>query len=391
LSSAEELIARAEQILGVWEEILNRRLTVVSAIRADTWLRLMVTLAVGPRKSGEIMAGLMSGQENPTFVLNQELWDLSRLAREDPYVFSAVRELSPERLETTVKGRLFLQSFRQFLEKYGHREGSCWYLTAPTWRHDPKQVRRLLTSMVEADERTGSPEMVRNRRRADVMFVEKRLRLVPGLSYLFRWLLSRLCALHEFRENTHFELTRPLACLQDIFAECALRLKEKELLELEEDIGYLTYEEVRSWLTDNPPPPEQAWDLIDRRRATYRVVNARWQEERFGSILQADELKGIAASPGVARGKVGIIRGEHEFGTLQAQEIMVIPYTNPAWTPLFATAAAVVTETGGVSSHAAIVAREYGIPAVMAVPGATRVLKDGQDVLVDGNRGIVCR
>jgi len=76
---------------------------------------------------------------------------------------------------------------------------------------------------------------------------------------------------------------------------------------------------------------------------------------------------------------------------LQAGEVLVSPYTNPAWTPLFATAAAVVTETGGVSSDAAIVARRYGIPAVMAVAGATRLLKDGQEVVVDGNRGAVCR
>jgi len=69
---------------------------------------------------------------------------------------------------------------------------------------------------------------------------------------------------------------------------------------------------------------------------------------------------------------------------------LICPYTNPAWTPLFTSAAAVVTETGGAASHAAIVAREYGIPAVMAVRGATRILEDGQAVLVDGNRGIVC-
>jgi pyruvate,water dikinase len=70
---------------------------------------------------------------------------------------------------------------------------------------------------------------------------------------------------------------------------------------------------------------------------------------------------------------------------------MVSSYTNPAWTPLFTTPCAVITETGGVSSHAAIVAREYGIPAVMGVPAATRILKNGQEVLVDGNRDMVYR
>ena len=69
--------------------------------------------------------------------------------------------------------------------------------------------------------------------------------------------------------------------------------------------------------------------------------------------------------------------------------MLVCPYTNPAWTPLFATAKAVVTETGGLASHAAIVAREYGIPAVMAIPGITHTLNDNQEVQVDGNRGTI--
>ena len=120
-----------------------------------------------------------------------------------------------------------------------------------------------------------------------------------------------------------------------------------------------------------------------------RLVNANWQMEMAGVAAQGEILKGIAASPGSVRGKVRIIRGEHEFGRLQAGEVLVCQYTNPSWTPLFATAAAVVTETGGMASHAAIVAREYGIPAVMGIPGVTRTLQNAQDIQVDGYRGVV--
>jgi pyruvate,water dikinase len=86
---------------------------------------------------------------------------------------------------------------------------------------------------------------------------------------------------------------------------------------------------------------------------------------------------------------VRIVREAHEFWTLQAGEVLVAPYTTPAWTPLFALARAVVVDAGGVASHAAIVAREYGIPAVMGTGRATRVLCTGQHVLVDGTRGRV--
>ena len=88
-------------------------------------------------------------------------------------------------------------------------------------------------------------------------------------------------------------------------------------------------------------------------------------------------------------GPVRVVGGPAEFGTLRAGEVLVCPYTNPAWTPLFQRAIAVVVDSGGSGSHAAIVAREYGIPAVMATGTATTVLADGQVVTVDGDVGLV--
>lgn len=103
----------------------------------------------------------------------------------------------------------------------------------------------------------------------------------------------------------------------------------------------------------------------------------------------ASDVHGAAASPGKATGRVRVIASEREFWKLQQGEVLVSRYTNPAWTPLFALAAAVVVDAGGMASHAAIVAREYGIPAVMGAGNATRLLRDGQRVLVDGDRGRV--
>ena len=97
----------------------------------------------------------------------------------------------------------------------------------------------------------------------------------------------------------------------------------------------------------------------------------------------------MPGSPGVAVGPVRIIRDPAEFSTLQRGDVLVAPYTNPAWTPMFQLAAAVVVDTGGSAAHAAIVAREYGIPAVMGTGDATTVLTDRHTVRVDGDRGIV--
>jgi pyruvate,water dikinase len=100
-------------------------------------------------------------------------------------------------------------------------------------------------------------------------------------------------------------------------------------------------------------------------------------------------LHGAPGSPGTAEGPVRIIHDGSEFGKLAKGDVLVAPFTNPAWTPLFQRAAAVVVDSGSSVSHAAIVAREYGIPAVMATREGTRKLTDGMRVRVDGGRGLV--
>ncbi|MGH2353578.1 MAG: PEP-utilizing enzyme, partial [Chloroflexota bacterium] len=100
-------------------------------------------------------------------------------------------------------------------------------------------------------------------------------------------------------------------------------------------------------------------------------------------------LAGTPGSAGIAEGPVRVVGSASEFGMLQPGEVLVAPFTNPAWTTLFQHAAAVVVDTGGAASHAAIVAREYGIPAVMGTVDGTRRLRDGQRVRVDGARGLV--
>jgi pyruvate,water dikinase len=102
-------------------------------------------------------------------------------------------------------------------------------------------------------------------------------------------------------------------------------------------------------------------------------------------------LKGTSGSPGLARGPARIVLDVSQFGKLRAGDVLVAPVTNPAWTPLFQRAAAVVVDAGGAASHAAIVAREYGVPAVMGTMNGTRELTDGQWIQVDGSRGLVMK
>jgi pyruvate,water dikinase len=218
------------------------------------------------------------------------------------------------------------------------------------------------------------------------------LRFIPGLGVAFERLVERLRTAIVFRERSHFDLVRLFSALQDIIAELARRLHERGHLFAPEDVFYLTEAELRTWLAGQVPPREEVERLVRRRRATYGVVNGRWQKWAFAGGEQGgapDVLRGVGASSGVVRGKARIIRDEHEFERLRAGEILVCQFTNPAWTALFTLAAGVVTNTGGAASHAAIVAREQGIPAVLGAAGATVRIADGQEILVDGNEGQV--
>ncbi|HEY3476971.1 MAG TPA: PEP-utilizing enzyme, partial [Anaerolineales bacterium] len=144
-----------------------------------------------------------------------------------------------------------------------------------------------------------------------------------------------------------------------------------------------------------PPRPPSFEAFPPEARHLMRVLM--WQMENMlvkpdnPQATQSDRtaLYGLAASPGQYTGPVRIIMSESEFGRLQAGDVLVCPTTQPPWSVLFPTIGALVTDSGGILSHPAIVAREYRIPAVVAAGNATRLLKDGQVVTVDGDRGSI--
>jgi phosphohistidine swiveling domain-containing protein len=386
--SDAELLARADALMQVWDETMKQRFSFLFGVLADHALRVIVALAVGPRRMPGVVGDLMSGLHTRTLEVNEGLWKLARHARRDPAVAQAVRSGDTAALSGSEAGRALLREVEEFLGEYGQREGVTWYLSTPTWRQDPSQVWRLLRVLVEVS--SAPPAASEERSEAAARLVSHRLRFVPGLPRLFRWLVARLRRLQKFREDSHFDAARPLDALQETAAEWGRRLTARGLLKEPADVFYLSYPEVRAWLLGAAPEPGAALEHIARRRATYQLINGRWQAQKFrGRATGGQQLKGVAASPGVTRARARIVRGEHQFDRLQPGEVLVCPYTSPAWTSLFASASAVITEIGGAGAHAAIVAREYGIPAVMGIAGATNLIADGQEVLVDGTNGRV--
>jgi pyruvate,water dikinase len=178
--------------------------------------------------------------------------------------------------------------------------------------------------------------------------------------------------------------------------ELGKRLAGAGVFAAPEDIFHLRFEELQRIGAAWPPDPAQIAELqalVERRKQKrQRLEHMPVVDPRLYQPIELDRealLTGTPGSPGTAEGPVCIITSAGEFGRLQAGDVLVAPYTNPAWTPLFQRAAAVIVDGGAAGSHAAIVAREYGVPAVMGTVDGTRRLVDGQRVRVDGSRGLV--
>jgi pyruvate,water dikinase len=186
-------------------------------------------------------------------------------------------------------------------------------------------------------------------------------------------------------------------------------LIERGVLIAAEDVFFLTHDELLAALAGSSPPRSLAAVVIERQKLWRRqrglvppLILGEMTPMMKQMLKQAENifrsegkpsvrngLSGLSASPGQAIGPVRVIRTPEEFDRLQPGDVLVAPATTPAWTPLFASAAAVVTDSGSPLAHASLAAREYGIPAVVGTGNATTHLKDGQVVLVDGNTGSV--
>jgi rifampicin phosphotransferase len=200
-----------------------------------------------------------------------------------------------------------------------------------------------------------------------------------------------------FREDSHFYATWAIPMLRRTLLEAGRRLAAAGVLPKAEDVFHLGLAELEALTEPDGLTAVEAGRMrsVAAARAARRAELAGVPMIAAANLLEPaaagkDALvSGVSASGGRATGPARVIREPAEFGTMRSGDVLVCPNTNPAWTPLFQRAVAVVVDSGGVGSHAAIVAREYGIPAVMGTGSATRVLTDGQRITVDGDSGRV--
>jgi phosphohistidine swiveling domain-containing protein len=363
---------------------------------------------------------LQQGFSNKTIEANNAAWWLSRLA----FASKAVRRVFETEaaagvlaaLDKSAEGRAFRTHLDAYLQEYGKR-GNTWFLLAETpWIEDPTPLIRTLKDYVTLPDRDPKAEMAALAAERELLLAEARARLQGFPEVVqgeFEFLLKAAQTGTMLQEDHNFWIDyRSTYHLRCVIFELARRFVAAGMIEERSDIVYLTLDDIRT--TAKLLPMNLVSPLIAERKAEmerFRTVQPpsvlgteppgappddpinRAMGKFFGGpppvAIEADVLKGNPGSPGVVRGRAKVLRSLADAGKLERGDILVSETTAPPWTPLFATAAAVVTDTGGILSHCAVVAREYAIPAVVGTGMATARIHDGQWLEVDGNLGTV--
>ncbi|MFD4243154.1 PEP/pyruvate-binding domain-containing protein [Streptomyces sp. NPDC058525] len=368
----------------------------MALLRGDYLPRLAVTLArlwpiLAVLRRTSLLGDLIGGGRTRTEDANRMLEALAEQARREPALAEAVDRLDPAALDPFPE---FRARFETFLAEYGSRETETVLLvTSPTWGESPEVVLGLISALASA------PKADAPTSRADAalhqLLPHPLLRGRRARGRIERLVTTARTGL-AFREDSHFAMTASLPVLRRALLEIGQRLREAGVLADREDVYHLRLEEIEA-LGD---PAALTEPQKERLRATVRARTARRDELDGVRLIDpaavfprkdgGDALvTGTPASSGTVTGPVRIVRGPAEFARLRSGDVLVCPQTNPSWTPLFQRAAAVVVDSGAVASHAAIVAREYGIPAVMGTANGCSVLTDGRRVTVDGGTGRV--
>ncbi len=289
-----------------------------------------------------------------------------------------------EQLKQTPEGEKILEEFNELLQDYGYLSEVGTDISVPTWRENPQMIKQMFVQLMQGNEpQAGAKDAINSifavkRKRS---FVQRRVDIKGRVTEVY----SRLLA----------ELRWSFVALEKVWLKSGLLRKTG-------DIFFVNFDEVRRLIVDEDASLiEQLDELVEFRRSQF-VQDSEIIQIPFlvygntpphplaPSPLYSDQiLQGIGASHGQAEGRVKVLRNLQDIPEIDRDTILVVPYTDSGWAPLLLRAGGLIAEAGGRLSHGAIVAREYGIPAVMDVRGATWILQDGQRVRIDGSRGIV--
>jgi pyruvate,water dikinase len=365
-------------------------------------LGLAARLLAKDLRPGELAVVLRSLPDNVTTTMDLALWQLALQVRADAESKTVLDDTSPEKLAQRF-GRGDLPSALQrglsaFLEQYGDRAVAEIDLGLPRWSEEPTYVFGVLGTYLRLTDPAAAPDVVfaRGEREAEAKVEELAHRRGRFRGQVVRFALNRSRALVGMRELPKFYLVSLLAAVRHELQTIGEQLAGRALLDRADDVFFLDLHEVRSAvegadLRATVAERRAEYDRELRRRHLPRVLLSDGTEPEATvavATVPSGALVGTPASAGTVTATAAVVL-EPGRAVFEPGAVLVCPSTDPGWTPLFLTAGGLVMEMGGANSHGAVVAREYGIPAVVGVPDATQRIVTGDTVTVDGVAGTV--
>ena len=356
---------------------------------------------------------LLQGQDNMSLVADRELYELSRRALASEEVLRVLETSAASDvvagLGESADGRAFLALLDAFLAEHGRRTSLFITVSARSWIEEPAPLITVLQDAVTQPERDYAAELEElavERERLTELARERLAGFPEPVRGQFEFLLAAARQGSVMQENHNYWIDTQITYeVRRVVLELGRRLARNGSVDSAEDVFHLRLEELDDLSLDRRVVVAERRGEMERFStvASPPVLGvlppgpppddpvSRAVIKMFGGLppesASADVLHGMAGSPGVATGRVRVVHSLAQGEALRNGEVLVAPTTAPPWTPLFARAAAIVTDAGGILSHCAVVAREYAIPAVVGTKRATSVLRDGQLVEVDGGSG----
>jgi pyruvate,water dikinase len=362
---------------------------------------------------------LLAGFDTLSLAADRAMWSLSRTASASPEVRGLLEtgDVSEalERLPGFEEGRAFLDALDGYLEQYGKRSQGVVSIDRPSWIEEPSRVLEIVRDMMAQPDRDPGRQLAAQADERDRLVAEARSRLEgrpEDVRGTFEFLLGVAQQSGVIAEDHNFWIDNRVCYeVRRVVLELGRRLVASGALDEPDDVFHLTLEEAREALVTGG---EDRRELVAaRRRELDRFAGVREPtvigtlppgpppddplsraiKKFFGAPpARSDDARvvlGLPGSPGTVRGTARIVMALPDAARLEPGDVLVTPTTSPPWTALFGVAGAIVTDTGGILSHCAVVAREYEIPAVVGTKVATSTIRDGQLIEVDGSEGIV--
>jgi pyruvate,water dikinase len=401
------------------------RLERLWALHFTLWFPMMTAISSFEEAYSELLGAddplepyrLLQGFDNHTLATQRALWAAARPFLSDARVRAALEHERPADvlagLAGSPAGRGLRGALDAYLAEHGHA-GVRDFPSTRSWMEDPTPVLRALRDAARRPDRDPSAETAALAAEREAAIADARARIASrpaaAVARFERLLRSAQMGVVMSEDHSYWIDSRCMHAVRRVLLEVGRRAAAAGALPAAEDVFLLTLEELRA-TARAPGAVDRSPTVAARRAEMERLAEVEPPptlgpdggpppDSPIGRAIgkffggpgpehTAREVRGASGSPGRARGPARVLRSFSEAGRVAPGDVLVVTTTSAPWTPLFATVAAVVTDTGGVLCHAAIVAREYRVPAVVGTRTGTSVIRDGELVEVDGDAGVV--